>query len=606
MDITRTHKSAAGIAGRAKAWATAHKFWSAIIVIAALIVIYYIYGALTSGPTATRYVTATVATSTVVETMTETGQVSASSNIAIDSQASGEILSVPVQPGEHVDAGAVLATIDPTAAQQSLENAEASLESAQISLAKLEEAAATSTLIDDQNAVANAQAQQVQAYDQAYDDVSSAFLNLPSVISGLNTILHGNVVPGRTYEENEAAYSDLISQYEPTVGTYEANAESSYQTAYTSFQSALATFNATPRDASDADMQTLINQSYQATASLSDAMKASTDFLSFVNTTLTNRETPVPSTLPTAIASLTTYTNEVNSSVSALSGDVGSVTTNADSLAAAQATLAQLQSGPDPLDVQSSELSIQQQQEAVAAAQQSLADTVVRAPFDGTVALIDVQQYQNIGNGTAVATMVSDNQNVDLSLNEVDAAKLQLGQKATLSFDAIPNVSIAGTVSQINTIGTVSSGVVTYDAVVTFDTPNTSVLPGMSASANIITNVATGLVVPASAVNTSATGQSYVQVFNPPLAGSSSTGVASATLPTQVPVTTGISNATDVLITSGLTSGEQVVTETIAGTQTTTAKSAAAQSTSILGGGARVGGGGFGGGGAGGAALRGL
>ena len=34
--------------------------------------------------------------------------------------------------------------------------------------------------------------------------------------------------------------------------------------------------------------------------------------------------------------------------------------------------------------------------------------------------------------------MVSDNQSVALSVNEVDAAKLKVGQKATLTFDALP------------------------------------------------------------------------------------------------------------------------------------------------------------------------
>src|SRR6185503_1622977 len=120
-----------------------------------------------------------------------------------------------------------------------------------------------------------------------------------------------------------------------------------------------------------------------------------------------------------------------------------------------------------------------------------------------------------------------------------DAAKLKVGQKATLTFDALQGVTIAGTVSQINTLGTVSSGVVTYDATITFDTPNPSVLPGMSASASIIIGQANGLVVPASAVKTSG-GTSYVLVFNPPLAGSDVPGGApSAVAPTEIPVTTG-------------------------------------------------------------------
>jgi hypothetical protein len=178
--------------------------------------------------------------------------------------------------------------------------------------------------------------------------------------------------------------------------------------------------------------------------------------------------------------------------------------------------------------------------------------------------------------------MVSDNQSVNISVNEVDAAKLKVGQKATITFDALPSISIAGTLSSVNTIGTVTSGVVSYAAVVTFDTSNTSVKTGMSATASVVTGTETGLVAPSSAVKTS-NGQSYVQVFDPPLAGSSgSTGVASLTPPTRMSVTIGLTDASNVIIKSGLPAGTEVVTQTIAGTAAV--KTSASASTSIFGG----------------------
>jgi RND family efflux transporter MFP subunit len=223
-------------------------------------------------------------------------------------------------------------------------------------------------------------------------------------------------------------------------------------------------------------------------------------------------------------------------------------------------------------------------QDAIAIAQQALADTVVYAPFSGTIAKLDVQQYQTIGSGTAVATMVSDNQNVNISVNEVDASKINVGQKATITFDALPNISIAGTVSSINAIGTVASGVVSYAAVVTFDTPNANVKPGMSATTNIVIGSETGLMLSSSAVKKS-NGQSYVLVFSPPLAGSgSSTGTTSTVPPTQVPVTTGLTDDTNVIIENGVPAGTQVVTRTIAGTTAAATKTATPTATSLFGG----------------------
>jgi HlyD family secretion protein len=565
------------------AYITSHKIISIIVIVVILYGGYYAYGRITAPSTATRYVTTIAATSTVVSTMTETGQVSASADISVESQSSGEVLSIPVTAGQHVSAGATIAYIDPTSAQQSVVSAEQDLQSAQISLAKLQEPAATSTLTSSQNDLASAQANLINAHQSGYNDISSAFLDLPNVITGLNTVLHGTTVPGRLSEQNENAYSDMAQPYDGTVVQYQSSAESAYQTADASYTKALADFKATPRDADDATIEALINETYQTAANLSDALKASTDFLNFVDTTLSNHDLSIPSTLPTQINTLTNYTTTTNSHVVALSSDAASVTSDERAVTAATASLQELQAGADPLDIQSSQLSVQKSQNALSVAEQNLADTVARAPFSGTVAELSVQQYQTIGNGTAVATMVSDNQSVDISVNEVDAAKLKVGQKATITFDALPDISIAGTVSSVNTIGTVSSGVVSYAAVVTFDTPNTDVKPGMSATTDIITGSETGIVIPSSAVKTT-NGRSQVNTFNPPLANSSSSSGATSTVaPTPVPVTTGLSDNTNIVVETGLTSGEQVVTETIAGTSATQTTTSAARSTSVFG-----------------------
>ncbi len=578
----------------AKIAVAAHKVIATIVALVALYGGYRVYAAMTAPSTAPRYVTSSVATGTVVASMPETGQVSASSNVTIQSQSSGEVLSIPVAAGEHLAAGAVIAYLDPTTAQQGVTSAEQSLQSAQLSLQKLQEPANAATLTSAENALASAQANLTNAHENGYNDVAAAFLDLPTAVTGLNNVLHQTTVPGRTSQQNEYAYSDMVTSYDSTVTQYQTAAESAYQAAYASYNATLAEFKATPRTADDATVEKLISDAYQTAASVSDALKASTNFLNLVNTTLTDHNLSLPSTLPGHVNALTGYTTTTNSHVAALSADAASVSSDERAVAAAQASLDQVKAGADPLDIQSSQLSVEMKRVALAQAEQALADTVVRAPFSGTVAKLAVQQYQTISNGTAVATMVSDNQSVAISVNEVDAAKLKVGEKATLTFDALPSVSIAGTVSSVDTIGTVASGVVSYGAIVTFDTPNQDVKPGMSATADIITGTETGLVVPSTAVKT-VNGAQYVETFDPPLAGSASVaGAPSASAPARVPVVTGLSNDTEIVIVSGVAPGTQVVTKTIAGTGA--APTAAAQSTSVFGG-ARGGAGGARGGG---------
>ena len=176
------------------------------------------------------------------------------------------------------------------------------------------------------------------------------------------------------------------------------------------------------------------------------------------------------------------------------------------------------------------------------------------------------------------------------TLNAVDATKVQVGQRATMTFDAIDGLTLTGKVASVDTVGTVSQGVVNYTVTISFDSTDPRVKPGMSVDASIITDTAQDvLIVPSSAIKT-ANGTSYVQILPNVTASADSTApVTSETAPEDVTVTTGLSDDTNTAVTSGLTDGETVVIKTnlpTAAKATTTASA-----TSLLGGGATRGGG---------------
>jgi hypothetical protein len=58
--------------------------------------------------------------------------------------------------------------------------------------------------------------------------------------------------------------------------------------------------------------------------------------------------------------------------------------------------------------------------------------------------------------------------------------KFVLGQKATLAFDAIDDVIVEATVSEIDVLGTVAQGVVTYTVKIAFDSDDDRIKPGMT------------------------------------------------------------------------------------------------------------------------------
>lgn len=238
---------------------------------------------------------------------------------------------------------------------------------------------------------------------------------------------------------------------------------------------------------------------------------------------------------------------------------------------------------------------------------QQTQDAFITAPVDGTVANLSATVGSNVaasgvsyngtlsgGNSSSASSSSSNSSSVlvlgnfsNLSIkapvNEVDVSKIKPGQKATITVDAFPDKTFVGKVNSVDTIGTNSSGVVTYNAYITFVAPPPTIVPGMTASAVVQTDRRDdALMVPTSAVQTNSSGSYIRELKNGQL--------------TQVPVEIGISSDTDTEITSGLSEGETIVTSVIVPTTTTTSQGASPFS--ALGG--RGFGGGFGGGGGGG------
>lgn len=170
-----------------------------------------------------------------------------------------------------------------------------------------------------------------------------------------------------------------------------------------------------------------------------------------------------------------------------------------------------------------------------------------------------------------------------VDLSEIDVVKAEVGQKVTMTLDAFTDKTFTGKVSSIDTSGSVSSGVTTYPAVITFDASEAHMYPNMAVSAKIITNVKDDvLLIPTSAIQTT-NGTSTVRVMK--------NGQLSS-----VPVTIGASSDTQTEIVSGVSEGDTIVTSAIPATSSGTSSNTTSPFGGTGLGGIRTGGaGGFGG-----------
>ena len=597
-----SHKPASGVFAKVKTYTAAHKVTSTVASLIVLYIAYSIYGNLTATPAVTLYVLGSVSQGTISSSVTGSGQVLASDQVTVTPKASGQITAVYVQDGQQVVAGQALAQIDPTLALQSLQTAQSDLHSAQLSLQIQQEPPTALAVSQAQNTIAKDQESQITSetnltkdYQSGYNDITETYLDLPSLMNGLQDIITGTEAT-KGHQGNFDYYLNSIQQWDQNAQGYYTSALASYQSAVIAYTTALAAYQQTSQGSSTSTIETTMAQTYTMAQSVATALNSANSFVNEYETVLKNRNQTPNTQADTTLTNLNTYIVKMNTHVSTLLTDTNSLTSDQQAISDSARTiiqdklsLAQLEAGTDPLSIQSSQLGIQAKEQAVSQAQQTLAEYTIEAPFAGTLGNLNLHKGDIVGSGTAVAVEVSVGDIADLSLNEIDAAKVASGDKVTLTFDAITGLSIAGHVASISPVGTVSQGVVSYDVKIAFDTQDDRIKSGMSVNAAIITAVHTDtLVVPSRAVKT-VNNASYVQLVQNPPANSTTSGVTGVALPTppqQVPVALGISNDTETEILSGVTAGQQIVVQTKTSGATTI--SAAASATSRIGGGGPV------------------
>ena len=568
-----------------------HKIWTTIIVVIIIGGSYELYN-VTHGTTGTpQYTISRVHMGNITQTVTGTGQVSAANQLDLTSQVSGTIRSIDVKVGQQVSTGDLIATIDPT-------NALNSLNSAKLNLAKLTEAPKTTDLSNTQNSVD-------QSYSTAFNAISNTFTSLQTVIPGLNTLFYQQ---GGFLSEQQSITLTAPSQ------ANRLQAGMSFDAANAQYTNVLAEYKSLSRQSSTSTISQMIDDTYSLAKNVANALQSTQSTITYITT---NQPGYLSKDASTAQANVIAWLNSMNTNVSSLLSAQTGITS-------AENSLTTLVTGTDPLDIQSAQLTLNQ-------AEQTYANYFIRAPFEGVIGRLPVNVYGQAGASTVMATIIGNQKIATLSLNEVDAASVKVGDPVSLTFDAINNFTATGTVSEVDLVGTVSSGVVTYTVKVAISTQDARINPGMSVNAVITTHEVDGvLIVPSAAIKTQGK-QNYVQIIDPAVvtqylatiatangnymgsstfAGSTTrqfgnnanrTGgqgrttsltISSDIAPTSQTVTIGSTDSTNTEIQSGLTAGEWVVTKTTASSATTAKTTAAPSLLSSIGAGGRGGGGG--------------
>jgi HlyD family secretion protein len=196
-------------------------------------------------------------------------------------------------------------------------------------------------------------------------------------------------------------------------------------------------------------------------------------------------------------------------------------------------------------------------QAQIKAAEATMKTAYIVAPIDGTVVEVGAKQFDVIAYESTstsrdiLAARVDDLSSyfIDITVNELDINQISIGQKVTISFDAIPLKEYTGTITNISNVGEVSDSTVTFSLTVKMDRVDNKVKAGMMADVAIVTKEAVDvLYVPSTSVSMKEDGTRFVSKKN-----------ADGTF-TDIPVQLGMVSGSDTqIISDQIQEGDEII-----------------------------------------------
>ncbi len=510
-------------------------------VVAAILVVGPASGSQTA---ATR--TAKASLGVVQATVSGSGNLQPASQLNLGFKTGGTVTHIYVTQGEHVTEGHLLAELDPSSAEVTLEQARANLQAAQAKLAQEEETggepsksqSSTSTPAAASAVATSSSTQSSTGAAPKHSGERSAGEGPENASEGTGKREAGTgeskqAKPGTQSSKSGSSTSSSPTSSSPNSGASNSNAPSSSSTTET-------TLSAATREANLASARAAVK---------SDELTVKTDEEAVADTKLF---APQDGTIVT------------------LSGQVGEVV-SASGTTKASSDSASSGSGSSGSGASATGGSSSSARSGASSSSGSTGSS------------------NSSGSSSTAFAVLSDLSSMHLvvALSESEIGNVKVGQIATVTVEALSGRKLAAHVSEVATLSTSSSGVVSYDVTFQLDQMTDGLKPGMSATAEVVVKQAEGVSVPTSAIS-----------------GGSVT-VVRAGKDVRQPVTTGLAGNTSTILLSGVKAGETVVLPAAASTGSATSLTSRLSRLAGGGGGGLAGGGLGGGGGGGGAFFRG-
>lgn len=399
----------------------------------------------------------------VVDVVEVTGQVESSKDADLSFDKSGIVNKINVKVGDSVKVGQVIAGLSGGDTYASVREAEAGVQAALATLAQLKSGASDAEINLKNQTLQNAKSDLANAESQTQDTLTNTKNKLSDIID---------------YKLATVFYKDY-SQYRLTFNSCDQSIQSQLET----------------------ERATFLN------INISDLVKAKQE-VDKMNSFVGNLQRLL--SLPCAISDSTlsdkrATVSSIKTDISVMYSDISSrnniISTAKNAVSRAEKDLA-VSSSPDKNRLDNQEAFVNQAYARLSQARAQSGKNVLVAPFSGKISEVNIELGELASQSKYAFKLIADSSyQIKSKISEIDIAKIKLGNVATVTLDAYPNVDFLAVVTSIDPSSKNDSGVPRYGVTLTFVNADSRILPGMTSNAKIVTLVKEGtLTVPASYV----------------------------------------------------------------------------------------------------------
>ena len=513
------------------------------LIIVAVIVIFFVVYSVFLKKEKVNFTLANVTRGSVVQEVSETGQVQQGEEIRLNFKTAGTIEWVYVKVGQEVLPGSALAKLDTKQLNIELNENQYALKVAEAKLNQIlagtspEEIQAAQTDVDNaQTALEDAKAKLIEDVNQAYDDALNTLDN--AYLKGVGAF--------NTIRTIQTTYFYGNDQESTAVKNAKTNIESNLAQIKNYLDQAKADSGQTKIDTALSQARTLLGNIYGLLNTVRNMTEASAyqDIVSAGNKTALNTDRI---NINTVITNVTDAQQDISSAkltnqtkVNVAEGD----------LKGAQDVLAIKKAGPRQTDTDYYQAQVDQAQAKVNLLETQIKEATLRSTVRARITEINKKMGETVqptSNDNVIVILPIDPYDIKVDIYEEDIVKVKLDDYVEIKLPAFPNQVFPGKVILIDPAEKMVEGVIYYGVKINFENPPQEIKPGMSADITIKTaqkdNV---LVVPGSAIEKK-NDKTFVQIAK------------NGENLEEREVQTGLSGNNDLVeIISGLAEGEQI------------------------------------------------